>query len=154
MSDFEARLQRLEDIEEIRQLKYRYCAYCDDNYNPDGIAGLFVADAVWNGGPFGVATGQAAIRELFSKAPSQIRFAVHMVVNPIIDVTGDTAVGRWYLWQPTVMRQGDQALWLAAKYTDQYVRTAEGWRFKHLSLDVTMMSPYEAGFGKMQMLPT
>ena len=38
------RLQVLEDIEAIKRLKARYCAQCDDGYNPDGIASLFVED--------------------------------------------------------------------------------------------------------------
>ena len=37
----EERLQRIEDIEAIRLLKHRYCAFCDDNYDADGIAALF-----------------------------------------------------------------------------------------------------------------
>ena len=49
----EERLQRIEDIEAIRLLKHRYCAFCDDNYDADGIAALFTENAVWDAGPFG-----------------------------------------------------------------------------------------------------
>ena len=34
----EARLQRLIDIEDIKQLKARYASACDDDYNPDRLA--------------------------------------------------------------------------------------------------------------------
>ena len=51
MSDVEARLQRLEDIEAIKQLKALYCAHCDNNYEPDGIAACYTEDAVWDGSP-------------------------------------------------------------------------------------------------------
>ncbi len=37
----EKRLRAMEDIEEIKRLKARYCAYCDDNYNIEGLASLF-----------------------------------------------------------------------------------------------------------------
>ena len=47
------RLAQLEAIEAIKQLKYRYCAYCDDKYNPSGIAGLFTEDGIWEGESFG-----------------------------------------------------------------------------------------------------
>ena len=40
-SNLEARVQRLIDIEDIKQLKARYAAYCDDDYNADGLAALF-----------------------------------------------------------------------------------------------------------------
>ncbi len=45
------------DIEQIKQLKHRYCAYCDEQYDPDGIASLFTEDGVWDGGPFRLAEG-------------------------------------------------------------------------------------------------
>jgi SnoaL-like protein len=44
----ERRLQSLEDAEAIRNLKSRYAALCDDNYDADGIAALFTEDATWD----------------------------------------------------------------------------------------------------------
>jgi hypothetical protein len=68
MKTIEERLRVLEDIEEIRQLKARYAAACDDNYNADDIAALFAEDAVWDGGALGRPT--AARRSTsFSAAP-------------------------------------------------------------------------------------
>ena len=43
----ERRLQVLEDAEAIRNLKARYAALCDNQYDADGIANLFTKDAVW-----------------------------------------------------------------------------------------------------------
>ena len=50
MTSLEERVQRLEDVEAIKVLKAEYCAYCDDHYDPDGIASLFVEHGVWDGG--------------------------------------------------------------------------------------------------------
>ena len=44
----ERRLQSLEDAEAIRNLKSRYAALCDDNYDAEGIAALFTEDATWD----------------------------------------------------------------------------------------------------------
>jgi hypothetical protein len=41
----ERRLQVLEDAEAIRNLKARYAALCDNQYDADGIASLFTDDA-------------------------------------------------------------------------------------------------------------
>ena len=43
----EQRLQALEDAEAIRNLKARYAALCDAQYDADGIAALFTEDALW-----------------------------------------------------------------------------------------------------------
>src|ERR1700732_2629561 len=52
----ERRLQALEDAEAIRNLKARYAALCDAQYDADGIAMLFTEDALWLG-PVGGARG-------------------------------------------------------------------------------------------------
>src|SRR5436190_23552320 len=43
----ERRLQTLEDAEAIRNLKARYAALCDSQYDADGIAMLVTEDALW-----------------------------------------------------------------------------------------------------------
>ena len=47
LEQIERRLQLLEDAEAIRNLKARYAALCDNQYDADGIAKLFTDDAVW-----------------------------------------------------------------------------------------------------------
>ena len=149
--ELEARVLWLADIEEIKQLKHRYCAYCDDDYDPDGLGSLFTEDAVWDGGPLGFGEGREGIREFFSNAPNLVKLAIHQVTNPIIAVDGDRATGSWYLWQPMVMQGGDQAMWLAARYSDRYRRVNGEWMFEHVKIDVRFFSPYEEGYGKVPM---
>ena len=62
LEELERGIRVLEDIEAIRNLKMRYAAYCDDDYNPDGIAQLFVEDAVWESSSLGNFQGREAIR--------------------------------------------------------------------------------------------
>lgn len=97
------KIQWLFDIEQIKQLKHRYCAYCDEQYDPDGIASLFTEDGVWDGGPFGLAEGYEGIRTFFADVSNQVSFANHYVSTPIIEIDGDNATGRWDLWQPMAM---------------------------------------------------
>src|SRR5216110_3363269 len=58
----EQRLQALEDAEAIRNLKARYAALCDSQYDADGIASLFAEDAVWESPALGRFEGREAIR--------------------------------------------------------------------------------------------
>jgi hypothetical protein len=149
-NDLAKQVQRLIDIEDIKLLKHRYAKFCDDNYNPDGIASLFTEDGIWEGGFLGHADGREAIREYFQASPDKVAYALHSVSNPIIEVDGDTAKGYWYLWQPMVINPGNQAMWLIAKYEDTYVRIDGVWKFKKLICKPEVFSPYEVGFGKIR----
>ena len=141
------KLQWLVDIEEIKQLKARYAAACDDDYSPDVLADLFTEDAVWDGGFMGRAETRAGIRAYFARASSRVGFAVHAVSNPLIEIDGDRATGCWYLFQPMTMKGSDASFWFCAQYHDQYVRTAEGWKFQTVEITPRAFSPYEKGFG-------
>ena len=146
MKTIEYRLRVLEDLEEIRKLKARYAAACDDNYNADAIAALFTEDAVWDGGALGTADGRTAIHKFFSRATEFFPFAIHNVINPIIDVDGDRATAQWYLLQPATMAKGNQAVWLAAVYHDEYVRLDGRWMINRLKVTSHFLTPYEEGW--------
>ncbi len=60
-------MARLADIEEIKNLKARYC---DDNYDADGIASLFIEDGIFDGGlSRPVSEGREAVRQRFQGDP-------------------------------------------------------------------------------------
>jgi len=141
------------DIEAIKQLKALYAMACDDNYNPKEVSSLFAENAVWDGGEFGRFEGRSAIRDYFSTVPELVKWAVHYISNPVIEVRGDSATGRWYLWQPMVLREDSEAVLLGAHYHDEYVKTGGRWLHQNLRLDVKFFAPYEHGFGKTQFLP-
>lgn len=148
------RVQRLEDIEAIKALKARYCARCDDGYDSDGIAELYTEDAVWDGGnTFGVREGREAIRKHFEGAASRVSIARHHVMNPVIEVDGDTAAGQWLLFQPCTDRGIDGAVWLAATYYDQYRRVDGRWLIHHTKIDVAFFTPFDKGWTVERFLP-
>lgn len=144
---------QLADIEAIKQLKSRYAMACDDNYNPEELAAMFTDDAIWDGGEFGCFRGRAAIYDYFSAMVDVVDWALHYMSNPVIEVDGNDATGRWYLWQPMVLKEGSQAVFLGAHYHDRYVKVEGRWLFQEVRLDVKFFSPYEEGFGKVRMMP-
>jgi hypothetical protein len=146
LEELAKRVQRLEDIEEIKKLKAQYCAYCDDNYNPEGLASLFIEDGVWDAGEgFGRHVGHAAIKAFFTSVSKDITFAAHTVLNPMIDVQGDRATGKWYVLMPATLK-GTQAAWLLGKYDEEYVRVKGTWKYRGLKANILFFSPYEKGW--------
>lgn len=150
-----ARVKRLEDIEEIRNLKHAYCRACDAHYDADAIAMLLCEDAVWDGGNIGLIEGREAIREFFAGSSQVVPFAVHFVANGVVAVDADLATGEWDLWQPMVFNRagGEEAFWFVARYEDKFRRTAEGWRIARITATTRMLTPYEVGFAKIRILP-
>ena len=145
LEGLEQRIRKLEDIEEIKKLKHSYCALCDDHYNADALAELFTEDAIWDGMERGRNDGREAIREFFQDAPARLPFAIHMVMNPIIEVDGDRATGVWYLFQPCTYAEGNQAVWGSARYDEEYVRVNGKWMFQHLTLSSHFWTPFDKG---------
>ncbi len=74
LKQIERRLQVLEDAEAIRNLKARYAALCDNQYDADGIASLFTEDAVWESPALGRFEGRDAIRNFFRGASAIFSF--------------------------------------------------------------------------------
>ena len=146
----ERRVQTLEDTNAIRNLKARYAELCDDNYNPDGIAALFVEDAVWESGPLGRFEGREAIRQFFIGASKIFTFAIHYSLNPQIEVTGDTARARWYLFMPCTVGDSNQAMWRAGIDDEEYVRVGGNWMFKSKRSTSIFSTPFEAGWAKVR----
>jgi hypothetical protein len=132
-----ARLRKLEDIEEIRNLKIAYCKALDGGWDPQGashmgdLAALFVEDGIWDGRPSSpVARGRDEIREMI-KSFRPVPFIMHIVTNPKITVDGDSAHGTWDVVLPMTSPSGQPNLGFGA-YDEVYARTPEGWKFRSL----------------------
>ena len=143
-TNIDRRIRDLEEKEAIKELKARYCYYCDDQYNPDGIAGLFTIDGIWDGGIRGKNIGRESIRSFFKNASSRVTFAIHNVMNPIITIDGSKAHGSWYLLQACV--ENGEAHWVSGRYEEDYSKIDNRWYFKKLEVRFSFWSPYVQGW--------
>lgn len=151
--DLETRIARLEAIEEIKRLKLDYAEACDEQYDPNRIAELFVEDGVWDGGErYGVYEGRESIRTFFANVSDLVPWAMHYIVSPRIEVDEgvDRAVGRWYLWQTCNHYVEDELMpmMIAGRYRDVYVRSGEGWKMSELHLSLDAITPQLEGWAK------
>lgn len=87
----ERRLQGLEDGEAIRNLKARYAARCDQQYDADGTAALFTEYVLWESPGLGRFNGREASRSFFWGASEIFSFAIDYSLNGQIEVHCDTA---------------------------------------------------------------
>lgn len=120
----------LEDLELVKQLKYRYCR-CIDTANTKELAKLFTKDAsiCYVGGSYRFeAEGRDKIVEAIGYAFHSEAIAFHHVNHPEIEFTSPTeAHGTWYLkdWfldlRNKIITDG------SALYKDHYVKQDGQW---------------------------
>ena len=119
--------QRLLDDAAIVRLTHDYC-WALDTGDWDALRSVFTPDVVTDLG----AGGQDGIDEVIERVSSALGVydvTQHLVATHQIDVADDgrTATCRCYL-QAQHVRPGGDKLLIGARYEDECVRTADGWR--------------------------
>ena len=133
--DAEARLRRLEDLEQIRQLFVDYKMVLDKQ-DFGAYAALFAADGEFIAGPQR-AKGRAAIQAMVAAMPGSLLGSgpgedFHVVANPLIELdAGDPDRASAEVTWLYVVNGDDGAPALAklGHYEDELVREAGRWRF-------------------------
>jgi uncharacterized protein (TIGR02246 family) len=142
----EARLQRLEDIEQIRTVLLNYGRFLDAR-DFAAYSRLFAKDGEWVGG-FGTVQGRAAIQAFMEKnipGPNKGN-TYHILSNFEIEVHGDTATAwsRWAFITPGT--DGKPVIAQGGRYDDTLVRENGAWKFKRrvASNDIPNPAPANA----------
>lgn len=151
----EARLHQLESEHAVRACMNRYMALCDalDARTPlDELAGLFTADAIWEGKgakyakSFGGYRGREAIRAMFAgymSEPAHFALNVHFLCSELIHVEGDQANGSWVMLQTSTFASGASHL-NAARLTVRFREEEGTWRMAHFQTENLFGRPVEA----------
>ena len=127
-----------DDVVAIQELKSRYC-WCFDDGDLAGLIALFTDDAVCELGTFGSWTGRAEVEAGYraQMVDSQVPGGrLHALSNPLIDVAGDTATGRWSLVDYDVSGGSEQPIRLLATYRDDYRRVDGRWLIARTALTI------------------
>ena len=96
MSDNEARIRRLEDIEEIKQLQARYC-YLIDTLQMEKVLDLFADDFTAEYDPLGTFATKEELLGFLNGAGEGAPMMCHQAMTPLIEVEGDKATGTWWV---------------------------------------------------------
>ena len=130
------------DVREIENLKYRYLRALDTK-DWTTFASTLTEDATGN---YGESLSFGNRDELVGYMEANVGPAViteHRVTHPEIEISGDTARGRWYLQDRVIVAEFSFMLIGAAFYDDTSRRTEDGWRISSTGYDRT----YEASLG-------
>jgi len=124
----------VEDVHAIQRLKHEYC-FAIDGGDYERWASLFTEDGRFvrdNGETF---EGYEELHGFASEGfDAAFEHSAHVVTNPVVDVDGDTATGRWYLVLFYRDADGNDGL-TQARYDDEY-RTVDGeWRVAASSVE-------------------
>lgn len=141
-SDLETRLQRLEDIHEISQLRAHYCQALDDGRWED-LADTFTPNGAFVG--LSTARGREEMLDFFPTLnASTVTSWWHFSSNETVDLDGDDATGTTWLLQPCVVDGQSQIA--AGRYEDTMARTESGWRFQERKVSFFFWSSLESGW--------
>lgn len=126
-TDLEARVSRLESVEEIRQLVARY-ALALDSRNVEALAALFVADVETHGGGH----GRAALAEWFNGPVLRQGYSTtfHLIGNHVIDFDDDDDHATGALYCRPEHEAGDLWIIMPVVYEDRYERQDGHWYFR------------------------
>ncbi|BBZ62195.1 nuclear transport factor 2 family protein [Mycolicibacterium monacense] len=128
-------MNRVEQVLAIHELLYRYAELVDAG-DFDGV-GLLLAR-----GSFAGVAGAGPIAELF--AATTRRYAEHgntprtrhLVLNPIVDVDGDTASARSTFCVVQATETVPLQPIVVGRYHDTFARDGDGWHFTAREVDV------------------
>ena len=129
LAEIEARMRRIEDVEAIKRLKYRYWR-CLDRLDWEGVMDCFAEDgAVDYAGTIKI-DGKRALAEQLPAILGE-HLGVHQGHHPEIDFTSDTtARGTWGLFVYALHNERKRGLRIVGFYEDEYVREDGQWKIR------------------------
>ena len=155
METLEQKVQRLLDIEEIKNLLATYAKGADLKNDPQIMGPMFASDAVWECPAFDMRfEGRDAIAKGVSDAAqTDILWTLHYMVSPMVEVNLDAASGTmsWYLWELANMRGNSgevEPVWVGGTYDSDVVKVDGAWYFSHVTLDLKLVAPFDKGWGE------
>lgn len=125
-------MSELDEIEAIKQLKYRYFRFLDTK-SWDEIAGCFVEDATsaYDDGRYAFEGRDAIVGFLKDALGRPSMVSMHHGHHPEVTLTSaTTATGVWYLEDLVIDTERNTMLRGAAFYRDEYVKEDGAWKLR------------------------
>jgi hypothetical protein len=152
----EQRLQRIEDLEDIRGLRMEYHHCVNDDRFPEA-EWIFTDDAYVEYGGVGSAKGRQEVVHLFEQLSKAVTLIKQFACNHMVKIDGDEATGIAYL--DARYAQDGKSLIAAVRFDDCYRRSPDGWRISDMRASVQFSVPVQEGWagdthGHLKPLPS
>jgi hypothetical protein len=151
--DLAAKIRRLEDIEDIKQFKARWCETFDAALGVEKGVAFFADDGVVDVERYGRHQGRAALIKFFSQMP--FTFMFHCLIPKVIEIGHDglSARGQFRLWElatKPAAAAGDAAtpVWVGGEYDDDFIKVGGEWKIKTMRLRLSFITPFDQGWVK------
>ena len=152
IQNLKSRVEEMEDLEAIRQLKAAYCDACDDDHNGEAVSSLFSKSGTWQQisatshadshkhvGRKEIATFMCGLRDA-----GFIVCSSHVVTNPVLKISGNSASGDWKFLMLYTHKDGSRHK-IIGRYQDTYVKVKGQWYFESLTAIVEDNKIYLTG---------
>ncbi len=154
MTELATRIRRIEDRDQIEELRATYCFLVDDERFDELVDEHFTADAVCDfravrgGGTLAfLSTGREEVRTFFSQIiPAALHDMCHTVHNHRILIEADEASGDCYFELTAQDAATGAAIVGAGRYIDRYRRVDGRWRFARRNAELFYMAPLAEGW--------
>jgi hypothetical protein len=145
------RVRELEDREAVRQLTAEYMQAMHDARWEDAVD-CFARDASYDHGVLGELRSKDDIRHFYTEFMPAFEgaggWAFDVLADPVIQVSGDRAEGRWFLLTLLIDPDTQDPAWSIATLEYEYVREDGLWKFhRNRCIHEHLLSPYAAGWG-------
>lgn len=132
MNDYEKRLKRLEDTQEIKDLHREY-VYWVNNCEWDKVIDCFTEDCSVNIGSWGLRRGKGSLPKLFKEDIAHNNKGKgrdgHFAIMPVITVDGDRAKGHWLMYIMISDPETGKALrWAIGRHDTEYAKVDGNWK--------------------------
>lgn len=145
LAELDARLRRLEDIEEIHRLRMQYHFLMNEG-RAEEMAGLYTEDASIEFEGVVTAQGRAEIGRAIPALSRRMSFVKQFPANHMVEIHGDEATGLAYLDARYAM--DGQSIMACARFAEKYRRTAAGWQISEMICRTYFNVPVQQGWAE------
>lgn len=143
----EERVRKLESLADIKNLRSRYC-YLLDAGDTDAWLSLFTEDAaIVSESPRGGYHGHDELSEMITQIhdDEDRRLTKHVVYNPVIDISGDHATGRWS-FEALIQYEDGTMLDIIGEYDERYRLVDDEWKFTEITISFDFRAEFDDGW--------